>query len=86
MQACLEVIPKDASVTATSLLVPHLSHRSDIFALPYGIGRADWVAVGPPILGFGPKDVAIQPYIDQASAAGYQPRCTNGRLIEVLSR
>ncbi len=86
MQSCLNVIPADASVTATSLLVPHLTHRLDIFVLPYGIGRTSWVAVGPPNPGFGPPDVAIQPYIDQATSAGYQARCSSGRLITVLSR
>jgi len=86
MQSCLTVIPADASVTATSLLVPHLTHRTDIFVLPYGIGRTTWVAVGPPNPGFGPSDIAVQAYIDQARAAGYQVRCSSGRLIMVLSR
>ena len=86
MQSCLNVIPQNASVAATSYLVPHLTHRLNIFALPYGIGKADWVAVGPPNAGFGPLDVAVQSYISQAEAAGYQPRCTSGTLITVLNR
>ncbi len=33
IRACLEVIPSDASVSATSALVPHLTHREKIYQL-----------------------------------------------------
>jgi uncharacterized membrane protein len=33
IRACLDVVPPDASVAATSALVPHLSHRRKIFVL-----------------------------------------------------
>lgn len=33
IRACLETIPPDASVAATSALVPHLSHRREIYVL-----------------------------------------------------
>ena len=41
----LELIPKDASVSATSQLVPHLAFRDYIYVFPY-VGDASYLALG----------------------------------------
>ena len=37
------MIPPTASVSAQSSLVPHVSHRSQIYLFPYGDNRADYI-------------------------------------------
>jgi len=42
-QRFIDIIPPAASVSAQSDLVPHLSHRSNIYLFPYGDDQADYV-------------------------------------------
>jgi len=42
-QPIINMIPQDASVSAQSNLVPHISHRSRIYQFPYGDTVADYV-------------------------------------------
>lgn len=42
-QHFIDMIPPDASVSAQSALVPHLSHRTQIYLFPYGDNYADYV-------------------------------------------
>ncbi len=42
-QHFIDMIPADASVSAQSALVPHISHRSHIYLFPYGDDYADYV-------------------------------------------
>ncbi len=39
----LKEIPPDASVSAQTTLVPHLSERQSIYLFPYGVGHADYI-------------------------------------------
>ncbi|HLI07694.1 MAG TPA: DUF2079 domain-containing protein [Ktedonobacteraceae bacterium] len=39
----LKEIPPDASVSAQTTLVPHLSERQYIYLFPYGVGHADYI-------------------------------------------
>jgi uncharacterized membrane protein len=39
----LSKIPADASVSAQTTLVPHLSHRKFIYLFPYAVGQADYI-------------------------------------------
>ncbi|HLI06521.1 MAG TPA: DUF2079 domain-containing protein [Ktedonobacteraceae bacterium] len=42
-QRFIDMIPPDASVSAQSSLVPHISHRSNIYLFPYQDDRADYI-------------------------------------------
>jgi uncharacterized membrane protein len=42
-QKFIDMIPADASVSAQSALVPHVSHRRYIYMFPYGDEQADYV-------------------------------------------
>ncbi len=42
-QKFIDLIPADASVSAQSALVPHVSHRQFIYLFPYGDEQADYV-------------------------------------------
>lgn len=42
-QHFIDMIPPDASVSAQSALVPHISHRSNIYLFPYQDDRADYI-------------------------------------------
>ena len=42
-QQFIDKIPPDTSVSAQSQLVPHLSHRSDIYLFPYVVNQAEYI-------------------------------------------
>ena len=42
-QQFINKIPPDTSVSAQSQLVPHLSHRSDIYLFPYAVNQAQYI-------------------------------------------
>lgn len=42
-QRFINMIPPDASVSAQSSLVPHLSQRTNIYLFPYGVDHADYI-------------------------------------------
>lgn len=42
-QHFIDMIPADASVSAQSQLVPHISHRSNIYLFPYQDDRSDYI-------------------------------------------
>jgi uncharacterized membrane protein len=44
----LNEIPANASVTAQTNLVPHLSERRTIYLFPYGVGYADYILLNAP--------------------------------------
>src|SRR5204862_6957191 len=39
----IDKIPPDMSVSAQSQLVPHLSHRADIYLFPYAMNQAEYI-------------------------------------------
>ena len=87
IQSCLDVIPPDASVSASNKLLPHLSHRREIYLLTLK-SDADYVAIDlSTYLGqFSPGEEAqIQTTISQALANGHGVACSGGTTV-VLHR
>jgi uncharacterized membrane protein len=86
IERCLAVIPDDASVAATSALVPHLSHRRRIFVLDrrrvpdvdvYALDLSTWT------FPFTRDDA--RRLVESKRAAGYGVRCADGSTT-VLAR
>jgi uncharacterized membrane protein len=86
IRACLRTVPTDASVAATSALVPHLSQRQKIFVLDdrpipqtdvYAVDLSTWT------FPFGRDDVSQ--LVAEKRRGGYGVRCSRGS-IAVLER
>jgi len=87
IQSCLNVIPSDASVSASNKLLPHLSHRNQIYLLTVK-SDADYVAIDlSTYLGqfFPGEEAQIRTTISQALANGYGVACSRGTTV-VLHR
>lgn len=76
---CLETIPADASVSATSALVPHLSHRKEIYVLDgrplpdtgyYALDASTWIF---PLTG-----ADVERIVSEKERAGYEVVCEGG--------
>jgi uncharacterized membrane protein len=86
IQSCLNTIPADASVTASNALVPHLSHRADIYVITTQ-NYADYIAIDPstyPSFYAGEED-QLRIIVRGALAAGYGVVCAKGTTL-VLAR
>jgi hypothetical protein len=87
IESCLTVIPTDASVSASDVLLPHLSHRRQIYLLT-AKGDADYLAldvasdVGHLLPG---EQAQIRSTISGALASGYGVACSRGTTV-VLHR
>ena len=55
----IKIVPKDASLTAPSALVSHLSHREEIYFYPYGLDVVQYVLVS--------KEMEAYPYTETES-------------------
>jgi uncharacterized membrane protein len=86
IEDCLETIPVDASVSATSALVPHLSHRKEIYVLDrrplpdtdyYALDASTWIF---PLTGADVELIAAE-----RRRAGYDVVCEGGPTT-ILSR
>src|SRR5713101_7464982 len=87
IQSCLTVIPADAAVSASTALLPHLSHRYQIYLLTMK-GDADYVAIDlAAYLGhFAPGEEAdLRTTITESLASGYEVACSRGTTV-VLHR
>ena len=87
IQSCLSVIPSDASVSASNKLLPHLSHRRQIYLLT-AKADADYVAIDlASYLGqfFPGEQAQIRATITQSLSNGYGVVCSRG-LTVVLHR
>ena len=87
IQSCLTVIPADASVSASNALLPHLSHRRQIYLLTMK-ADADYVAIdlASYLDHFFPgEQAAIRSTISHALANGYGVACSRGTTV-VLRR
>lgn len=86
IDACLRVIPGDATVAASNSLVPHLSHRMGIYLLPAG-NDSDYVAVDLDTEAHSPSNVvvALRAAIVRDLADGYGVVCSKGGTL-VLRR
>jgi len=86
IQSCLDAIPADASVTASNALVPHLSHRADIYVITTQ-NYTDYIAIDPstyPSFYAGEED-QLRLIVRAALAAGYGVVCAKGTTL-VLAR
>lgn len=82
IEACLDSVPGDASVAATSALVPHLSHRRSIYVLDdvpdpetdvYAVDTATWMF---------PYTLAdTRSLIDRKLGEGYGVACSRGFTV-----
>ena len=87
IQSCLTVIPADAAVSASTALLPHLSHRYQIYLLTMK-RDADYVAIDlAAYLGhFAPGEAAdLRTTITESLASGYEVACSRGTTV-VLHR
>ena len=83
----LAVIPAGASVVAQSPIVPHLSHRAEIFVLDARAPDAAYVIAAPDDVSPWPLERPddIRHLIDERRARGYRPVFQEGNWI-VLAR
>ena len=87
IQYCLTSIPADASVSASNALLPHLSHRRQIYLLTLK-DDADYVAIDlAAYLGhfFPGEQARIRSTISDSLANGYGVACSRGTTV-VLHR
>jgi hypothetical protein len=86
IQSCLNTIPADASVTASNALVPHLSHRADIYVIT-AQNYADYIAIDPSTYSsfYAGEEDQLRNIVRGALAAGYGVVCAKGTTL-VLSR
>jgi len=87
IQSCLTVIPEEASVSASNSLLPHLSHRRQIYLLSVK-DDADYVAIDlAAYLGhfFAGEQDQIRATITDSLANGYGVACSQGTTV-VLHR
>ena len=86
IQACLDTIPRDASVAASNTLVPHLSHRQFIYVISLR-SDADYLAVDPSTYSnfFKGEEDQLRNTVRGALAAGYAVVCAKGTTL-VLAR
>jgi hypothetical protein len=83
IQSCLTAIPADAGVSASTALLPHLSHRRQIYLLTMK-ADADYVAIDlSAYLGhfFPGEEAAIRTTITESMANGYGVACSLGTTI-----
>jgi uncharacterized membrane protein len=84
--ACLDTVPPDASVAATSALVPHLSHRRRVYVLDTRpVPPTDVVAVDLSSWHFPLSNRRVGEIVAEARARGLEVRCSRG-LTAVLER
>jgi uncharacterized membrane protein len=83
---CLGTIPAGASVAASNTLVPHLSHRAEIYEITMR-STADYVAVDPSTYSdfFAGEEDQLRNLVRGDLAAGYGIVCAKGTTL-VLAR
>ncbi len=80
IESCLSVIPADASVSASNVLVPHLSHRRQIYIVT-ARDDADYLALdvaSDPGRALPGVDAQIRTTISGALSRGYGVACSRG--------
>jgi len=86
IDSCLRTIPADASVSATSALVPHISDRRSIYQLDdRPLPGTPWLALDTQTWIFPLTLGDIGRIVDRSLAHGYGVRCSNARTV-VLAR
>ena len=86
IESCLKVVPADASVAATSALVPHLSHRRAIYVLDRRpVPRVDVYALDLSTWTFPFTVDDARRLVAEKRVEGYRVRCSRS-FTAVLSR
>jgi uncharacterized membrane protein len=82
IQACLDQIPGDASVTASNTLVPHLSHRALIYEITLQ-PNADYVVIDPATYRdfFPGEEEQLRTIVRGDLAAGFGVVCANDTTL-----
>ncbi len=82
IQSCLDTIPAAAGVTASNALVPHLSHRAQIYVISLQ-PSADYVAVDPATYGnfYAGEEDQLRQVVRGDLAAGYGIVCAKGTTL-----
>jgi uncharacterized membrane protein len=82
IQSCLDVIPPNASVTASNTLVPHLSHRDLIYEITMQ-PTADYVVIDPATYPnfFTGEEEQLRQIVRGDLAAGYGIACANDTTL-----
>jgi uncharacterized membrane protein len=79
---CLSVIPRDASVAATSALVPHLSQRRHVYAIDRRpVPRARYLAVNLDTWIFPRTVTDLRALVSRSLADGYGVACARGHTV-----
>lgn len=82
IEACLDVVPADASISATSALVPHLTHRRSIFVLDNRpVPRTRFLAIDLSTWIFPRKHEDLGRLVERSLARGYGVRCSRGSTV-----
>jgi uncharacterized membrane protein len=82
IEECLRVVPPDASVAATSALVPHLSHRRSIFVLDdRPVPRTRFLAIDASTWIFPLDHSDLRLLVERSFARGYGTRCSRGSTV-----
>jgi len=82
IESCLEVIPPDASVAATSALVPHLSHRRGIYVLDSRpVPQTRFLAIDLSTWIFPLDQDSLGRLVRRSVENGYGIRCSRGSTV-----
>ena len=79
IRSCLRVVPRDASVAATSALVPHLSHRRAIYVIDdRPVPPADYLAVNLATWIYPRTAEDLRALLARSLRSGYGVACARG--------
>jgi len=86
IESCLKAIPANASVAASNTLVPHLSHRYEIYVITQR-HDADYIAIDPTTYNsfYAGEENQLRDITRSSLAGGYGVACAKG-LTLVLAR
>jgi uncharacterized membrane protein len=82
IEACLDVVPPDASIAATSALVPHLTHRRSVFAIDARpVPRTRFLAIDVSTWIFPRTHEDLGRLVERSLDGGYGVRCSRGSTV-----
>ncbi|MBA3384538.1 MAG: DUF2079 domain-containing protein [Actinobacteria bacterium] len=82
IEACLEIVPPDSSVAATSALVPHLTHRRSVFVLDdRPVPRTRFLAIDASTWTFPLDQRDLGRLVRRSIDRGYGIRCSRGSTV-----
>jgi uncharacterized membrane protein len=82
IEACLDVVPPNASISATSALVPHLTHRRSVFAIDARpVPRTRFLAIDLSTWIFPRTHEDLGRLVERSLAQGYGVRCSRGSTV-----